>query len=62
MNKNRYSVSSEEEKISPVIQSLHDHLKVLEELGALIAAAHVEAAIESCCKQFEIERNASKSD
>lgn len=47
---------------SLIVDELEKFLLALEGLGAFVAAAHVEAAIEACCKQFEIERKSSKSD
>jgi hypothetical protein len=34
----------------------------LESLGALVAAAHLDVAIDALCKEFNVERNTSTPD
>lgn len=41
---------------------LEMHLGQLEEIGAMVAAAHLEAAIESLRREFGIPRKASDTD
>lgn len=41
---------------------LEKRLDQLEEIGAMIAAAHLQAAIESLCREFGIPRKASDTD
>ncbi|GAB7555716.1 hypothetical protein QUC32_16700 [Novosphingobium resinovorum] len=41
---------------------LETRLDQLEEIGAMIAAAHLQAAIESLCREFGIPRKASDTD
>ncbi|GFE72902.1 MULTISPECIES: hypothetical protein [Novosphingobium] len=48
--------------MSQLICELGAKLEELEELGALVAAAHLQAAIDSLRDDREIPRNRSKPD
>ncbi|WP_170065822.1 hypothetical protein [Novosphingobium guangzhouense] len=41
---------------------LEARLGQLEAIGALLAAAHLDAAIDALCREFGIPRNASDTD
>ncbi|MFT4054446.1 MAG: hypothetical protein QM681_08055 [Novosphingobium sp.] len=41
---------------------LETRLGQLEEIGAMVAAAHLETAIEALCREFGIPRKASDTD
>lgn len=41
---------------------LEARLEDLERLGALVAAAHLESAIEALCREFNLSRNVSAPD
>lgn len=41
---------------------LETRLGQLEEIGAMVAAAHLETAIEALCREFGIPREASDTD
>ncbi|SFG06118.1 hypothetical protein SAMN05518801_106205 [Novosphingobium sp. CF614] len=45
-----------------LVVELEAELAKLEQLGALIAAAHLDAAINALCREFNIERNRSEPD
>ena len=47
---------------SSVIDELEAMLGKLEALGALIAAAHLDAAINALCGEFEVFRGQSDPD
>lgn len=50
---------SKEERAKQLVQELSRRLVDLEKLGALFAAAHLETAIDTLCKEFNIERDTS---
>jgi hypothetical protein len=45
-----------------LIDELEDKLSSVETLGALIAAAHLDAAIDALCREFDVERDLSEPD
>lgn len=45
-----------------LVGDLEDRLSSLEDLGALIAAAHLDAAIDALCREFDVARNQSDPD
>jgi hypothetical protein len=52
----------EVESARRLVDGLSKALVEMESLGSLIAAAHVDAAIETLTKEFNIERNLSGTD
>jgi hypothetical protein len=50
------------ERARQVLDQLSAKLAELETLGALIAAAQLEAAIDSLAKEFNLERSQSEVD
>lgn len=53
---------NKEERARELVEELNRQVGDLELIGALIAAAHVDAAVETLCKEFKIERNTSVPD
>ncbi|WP_404480982.1 hypothetical protein [Novosphingobium sp. BL-52-GroH] len=45
-----------------LVAELEARLLDMETLGALVATAHLEAAIEALCRQFDLQREASDTD
>lgn len=45
-----------------LIDELEERLTNLETLGALLAAAHLDAAIDALCREFDVARNFSDPD
>lgn len=45
-----------------VLADLETRLLEIEAIGALHAAAHLDAAIEALCRECGVERKSSKSD
>lgn len=45
-----------------LVTELQARLTEIESIGALVAAAHLEAAIEALCREFGVPRNASNTD
>ena len=45
-----------------LVRDLQARLLEMEAIGALIAAAHVEAAIEALCREFGVRRETSNTD
>lgn len=45
-----------------LVNELQARLAEIESIGALVAAAHLEAAIDALCREFGIERDASNTD
>lgn len=43
-----------------LVDEMSRHLAALEHHDALVAAAHLDAAIEALCRQFDLERIPSK--
>lgn len=52
----------EVESARQLVDGLSKALAEMESIGSLIAAAHVDAAIEALAKDFNIERNLSGTD
>jgi hypothetical protein len=50
------------ELVRRITTSLREHLETLEAIGALVAAAHLDAAIEACNRQFGLGPNTPTSD
>lgn len=45
-----------------LVDELEDRLASLETLGALLAAAHLDAAIDALCREFDVVRDFSEPD
>ncbi|MEE4450010.1 hypothetical protein [Novosphingobium resinovorum] len=45
-----------------LVADLESRLGEIEAIGALVAAAHLETAIEALCREFDIPRKASNTD
>lgn len=45
-----------------LVTELQKRLLEIEAMGALVAAAHLDAAIEALCREFDVHREASNSD
>ncbi|WP_238539123.1 hypothetical protein [Novosphingobium sp. AP12] len=45
-----------------LVTELQARLVEMETIGALVAAAHLEAAIEALCREFGVPRDASNTD
>ncbi len=53
---------NEKERARQLVDGLSRALVEMESLGSLVAAAHLDAAIETLVKEFNIERNLSRTD
>lgn len=53
---------NKDETAKSLAAELEARLIDMERLGALIAAAHLEASIESLCREFGLQREASVTD
>lgn len=45
-----------------LVDELEDKLSSLDTLGALIAAAHLDAAIDALCRELDVTRDSSDPD
>jgi hypothetical protein len=45
-----------------LVTDLQARLLEIESIGALVAAAHLDAAIEALCRAFDVPREASNTD
>jgi hypothetical protein len=45
-----------------LVQDLEARLDTVEVLGAFVAAAHLDAAIEALCREYRLKRKASDTD
>jgi hypothetical protein len=43
-------------------KDLEGRLRTMEEIGALVSAAHLDAAIDSLCRTFDIPRTISDTE
>ncbi|WP_235037471.1 MULTISPECIES: hypothetical protein [unclassified Novosphingobium] len=53
---------NKDEIAKSLLAELEARLVDMEALGALVSAAHLEAAIESLCREFDLPREASNTD
>ena len=51
-----------DETAQSLVANLEARLLDIESLGALVAAAHLEAAIDALCREFDLTRKASDLD
>jgi hypothetical protein len=45
-----------------LVTELQARLVEIESIGALVAAAHLDAAIDALCREFGVQRDASDTD
>ena len=48
--------------VNSLVDELEDRLASLETLGALLAAAHLDAAIDALCREFDVTRDFSEPE